>query len=205
MTTSDASLSATAVCLSEKIATDPLYVAYHDTEWGRPVRGDQALFERLCLEGFQVGLSWRTVLHKREAFRAAFAGFDPAKVAAFGPADIARLLADQQIIRNQAKIASCIRGAQLVLDLRAQGRSLTDVIWSHRPASHHRPGVGHGRPDQTEESVALARELRTLGFRFVGPVNCYATMQACGLVNDHVSSCPVGDEIEAAGMEEWIA
>jgi DNA-3-methyladenine glycosylase I len=194
----DSSTAATALCLSEQVATDPLYVTYHDTEWGRPVRGEQELFERLCLEGFQVGLSWRTVLHKREAFRAAFAGFDPGKVAAFGTDDVARLLSDQQIIRNRAKIAACIRGAQLVLDLHERGRSLCDLVWSHRPAAHPRPSAPGGRADQTPESDALARELRRLGFRFVGPVNCYATMQACGLVNDHVVGCPVGDAIDAA-------
>ena len=178
-----------------------MYVAYHDTEWGRPVRGDAALFERLSLEGFQVGLSWRTVLHKREAFREAFAGFEPEKVAAFGASDIARLMGNASIIRNRAKIASCIRGAQLVLQLHDQGRGLSDIIWSFRPASHRRPDATHGRPDLTPESEAMARELRRIGFRFVGPVNCYATMQACGLVNDHLVGCPIGDAIDAANID----
>jgi len=196
MTTIDA--NATRMCLSERVAGDALYVTYHDTEWGRRVTDEQALFERLCLEGFQIGLSWRTVLHKREAFRAAFADFDIERVAAFGAADLERLANDAAIIRNRAKIPSCIRGAQLVLGLHEQGRTLSDLIWSHRPAEHARPRTPQDRADQSPESKALAEQLHRLGFGFVGPVNCYATMQACGLVNDHVAGCPIGDKIEAA-------
>ena len=190
--------TATELCFSEHAAGDPVYATYHDAEWGRPVRDDTALFERLCLEGFQVGLSWRTVLYKREAFRTAFSGFDPAVVARYGEADVARLMADNGIIRNRAKIMAAIRGAQIVLDLQAQGRTLADLIWSYAPAVHQRP-TPESRASQSPESVALADELHRLGFRFIGPVNVYATLQACGVINDHVVGCTVGDAI-AAGV-----
>ncbi|MCL2316803.1 MAG: DNA-3-methyladenine glycosylase I [Actinomycetia bacterium] len=188
-------------CFSRHVATDPVYVRYHDEEWGRPVRDETALFERICLEGFQVGLSWRTVLHKRDAFRDAFRGFDPERVARFGEADLARLASDPGIIRNRAKIAASIRAAQIVCDLAEQGSSLSDLIWAHRPAIHARPKPGE-RASTSPESEALAKALHRLGFRFVGPVNVYATMQACGLVNDHVAGCAVGDDIEAATRED---
>jgi len=194
--TTSLSDSPTLRCFGRHAAGDPVYAAYHDTEWGRPVREEAALFERVCLEGFQVGLSWRTVLHKRPAFRAAFAGFSPEAVARFGEADLARLMADPGLIRNRAKIAACVRGAQIVLELHERGQTLADLIWSHRPAAHVRP-TPEDRVGQSPESVALARELHRLGFRFVGPVNTYATMQACGLVNDHLVGCVIGDAIEA--------
>ena len=190
-----ATLTPTELCFSRHAALDPSYARYHDEEWGRPVRDDTGLFERVCLEGFQVGLSWRTVLHKREAFRAAFSGFDPATVAAYDEADIARLMADPGIIRNRAKITACVRGAQIVLALQAEGRSFADLVWSYRPAIHVRP-TPETRAGQSPESVALAAELRRLGFRFIGPVNMYATMQACGMINDHVVGCTVGDALE---------
>jgi DNA-3-methyladenine glycosylase I len=165
----------------------PEYVAYHDTEWGRPVRGDQAIFERLCLEAFQSGLSWLTILRKRENFRAAFAGFDIEAVAAFGNDDVARLLADAGIVRNRAKINAAITNARAALELK---EGLSELFWSHvdaapRPA----PETSADIPAQTPVSKQLAKELRAVGFVFTGPVTVYASMQACGLVNDHLAAC----------------
>ena len=169
---------------------DPLYEAYHDTEWGLPVRGDAALYERLCLEAFQSGLAWITILRKRQAFRAAFAEFDPQAVAGFTDDDVARLLADAAIVRNRAKITATIANARAVLGLANTGRTLTDLVWSHAPAARPRPTTFADVPTQTLESVALARELKAAGFAFIGPTTAYATMQACGLVDDHLAGCP---------------
>jgi DNA-3-methyladenine glycosylase I len=165
----------------------PEYVAYHDDEWGRPVRGDQAIFERLCLEAFQSGLSWLTILRKRENFRKAFAGFDIPAVAAFTDADAARLLADAGIVRNRAKINAAITNARAALELTD---GVSDLVWSYaetrpRPAPRTLADI----PPQTDGSKALAKELRKRGFVFTGPVTVYATMQACGLVNDHLEGC----------------
>ena len=162
----------------------PEYVAYHDDEWGRPVHGDQAIFERLCLEAFQSGLSWLTILRKRENFRKAFAGFDIPAVAAFTDTDAARLLADAGIVRNRAKINAAITNARAALELKD---GVSDLVWSYaeagpRPAPRTLADV----PPQTDGSKALAKELRKRGFVFTGPVTVYATMQACGLVNDHL-------------------
>jgi len=187
----------TAQCFGRHAADDPTYAAYHDEEWGRPIHDDTALFERVCLEGFQVGLSWRTILHRRDAFRDRFAGFDPATVAAFGEADIERLVGDAAIIRNRAKIMACVRGAQALLAMHDAGETLDGLIWGSRPPVHERPTEAT-RPDLTPESDELAAALRKRGFRFVGPVNVYATMQACGVVNDHIVGCRIGDEIDAA-------
>jgi DNA-3-methyladenine glycosylase I len=164
------------------------YVAYHDTEWGRELRGDAALYERLCLEAFQSGLSWLTILRKRETFRAAFAGFQPARVAEFGPDDVARLLADPGIVRNRAKIEAAIANARAVLEL---PRGLSELLWSFAPdpASRPRPASLAEVPAITAESTAMARELRRHGFRFVGPTTAYALMQATGMVDDHLVSC----------------
>lgn len=171
---------------------DPLYESYHDTEWGQEVRGDTALFERLVLEGFQSGLSWLTILRKREAFREAFAGFDPAVVAEFHEADVERLMANPRIVRNRRKIEAAITNARAVNALHAAGRSLDDVVWSHQPTAQYRaPATFEDVPAWTAESAALARELKSLGFVFVGPTTMYALMQACGLVDDHVAACPV--------------
>jgi len=186
----------TTLCFGQHAANDPYYAAYHDDEWGRPVHDDTALFERVCLEGFQVGLSWRTILHRRDAFRDRFCGFDPATVAAFGDDDVERLLADAAIIRNRAKIVACVRGAKALLAMHNEGETLDALIWSFRPGHQERPTVTT-RPDLTPESEALAKALRDRGFRFVGPVNVYATMQACGVVNDHIVGCRVGDAIDA--------
>lgn len=172
---------------------DPLYEAYHDDEWGVAVHGDRELFERIALEGFQSGLSWITVLRKRPAFRAAFADFDPALVARFGDADVARLLADAGIVRNRAKIEATVANARALLALVESGRTLDDVVWSHAPAASERlrPASWTDVPSQTDESRALARELKSLGFRFIGPTTAYASMQACGVVDDHLVGCRV--------------
>lgn len=168
-------------------ATAPEYVEYHDREWGVPLRGESALFERLCLEGFQSGLSWLMILRKRPAFRAAFAGFDPAGVAAFGPSDVERLLGDAGIVRNRAKVLAAIGNARATLALDVP---LDELLWSFAPARRRR------RPRSTDEvpatspaSVAMAAELRARGFRFVGPTTCYALMQATGMLDDHLVGC----------------
>jgi DNA-3-methyladenine glycosylase I len=163
------------------------YVAYHDDEWGRPVHGDAALFERLSLEAFQSGLSWLTILRKREAFRAAFAGFDPAAIAAFDAADETRLLADAGIVRNRAKVAATIANARAVLDL---DRPLSELLWSFAPTSPRPAPVSVTEvPAVTPESTAMAKALRAKGFRFVGPTTAYALMQATGMVDDHLAGC----------------
>lgn len=172
---------------------DPLYERYHDTEWGVPERGEHELFERVCLEAFQSGLAWITILRKRDAFRAAFAGFDPQRVAAFDQADVERLLADAGIVRNRAKIDATIANARAVLALHEDGRTLSELIWSHAPAERaRRPRAVTFAdvPAVTPESAALAKELKRAGFRFVGPTTAYAAMQACGLVDDHLAGCP---------------
>jgi DNA-3-methyladenine glycosylase I len=164
----------------------PEYLAYHDDEWGRPLHGDVALFERLSLEAFQSGLSWLVILRKRPAFRAAFAGFDPAVVAAFGPDDVARLMADAGIVRNRAKIEATVHNAGRVVEL---DRSLDELLWSFAPQTHRRPATLADVPATSPESVAMATELKRRGLRFVGPTTCYALMQAAGLVDDHVDGC----------------
>jgi DNA-3-methyladenine glycosylase I len=159
---------------------------YHDEEWGRPVRDDRALFEKLCLEAFQSGLSWSTILRKRENFRAAFAGFEIARVAAFGEDDVARLMADAGIIRNRAKIEAAIANARA-----ADGLDLTELLWSFAPDPRPRPRTRAEVPAVTPESTAMAKALKKRGFRFVGPTTAYALMQACGLVDDHIEGCLV--------------
>jgi DNA-3-methyladenine glycosylase I len=167
--------------------SSPEYLGYHDAEWGRPVRSDQGIFERLCLEGFQSGLSWLTILRKRENFRAAFRGFDVAQVAGFGQPDVDRLLGDAGIIRNRAKIEATIHNARAALDIPA---GLAALVWSYAvdpaPAA---PVSMADLPAATPASTALAKELRSRGFRFTGPVTVYATFQACGLVDDHLRGC----------------
>jgi DNA-3-methyladenine glycosylase I len=164
----------------------PEYVAYHDDEWGRPLHGVAALFERLSLEGFQSGLSWLIILRKRPAFRAAFAGFDPAAVARFDEADAARLLADTGIVRNRLKIQATVANARAVLEL---DTPLDELLWSFAPAAHVRPATLADVPAVSQESTAMAKELKRRGLRFVGPTTCYALMQAAGIVDDHVQSC----------------
>ncbi|GGX56939.1 DNA-3-methyladenine glycosylase I [Streptomyces minutiscleroticus] len=165
------------------------YLAYHDQEWGRPVHGDDALYERLCLEAFQSGLSWITILRRREGFRAAFAGFGIAKVAAFTAEDEARLLADPGIIRNRAKIEATVANARVLADW-APGE-LDELIWSFAPdrAARPAPRTLADVPAVTDESTALSKALKKRGIRFVGPTTAYALMQACGLVDDHLADC----------------
>ena len=173
----------------------PDYVAYHDEEWGRPVHGDDALFERISLEAFQSGLSWLTILRKREAFRVAFAGFAIERVAAFGDADVDRLMADAAIVRNRAKIESTLANARAAVALAEAGEGLSDLIWRHRPdPPPAAPRTMGDVPAQTPGSKALAKELKARGFRFVGPTTAYSTMQACGLVNDHLDGCCARDD-----------
>lgn len=168
------------------VGSDPLYLAYHDDEWGRPVHGDRALYERLVLEGFQSGLAWITVLRKRPAFREAFAGFDPAAVAAFGPDDVERLMADAAIVRNRAKIEAAVANARAALDVPG---GLSDLLWSFAPDQGPVPVTVVDVPAVTPESTAMAKELKRRGFRFVGPTTAYALMQATGMVDDHLVGC----------------
>jgi len=180
----------------------PEYVAYHDEEWGRPVRTDDGLYERLTLEAFQSGLSWLTILRKRPAFRTAFAGFAIDKVAAFGPDDEARLLADAGIVRNRAKIEAAVANARAAADL---PEGLSALLWSFAPAPRPRPASFAEVPAATPESRAMAKELKRRGFRFVGPTTAYALMQATGMVDDHLAGCSVaapggaGDPTAPAG------
>ena len=162
---------------------------YHDSEWGRPLHGDVELFERLTLEAFQSGLSWRTILNKRENFRKAFDGFDPDRVAVYGAKEVKRLMADAGIVRNRKKIDAAINNAGAVLALRDGGDSLEELIWSFAPDPRPAPKTGHDLPSATEESKALAKELKRRGFVFIGPTTIYALMEAGGLVNDHLAGC----------------
>jgi DNA-3-methyladenine glycosylase I len=165
----------------------PEYVGYHDDEWGFPVANDEQLFEKLCLEGFQAGLSWLTILRKRPAFRASFSQFDFETVARFGDTDIERMLADPGIVRHRGKIVSTINNARRALELRAEFGSLASYLWRWEPA---RPeGVAAPLPAATAESQALSRDLKRRGWTFVGPTTVYAFMQAMGLVNDHLDGC----------------
>jgi DNA-3-methyladenine glycosylase I len=177
-------------------SNDPLYDAYHDEEWGRPVTDERGLLERLCLEGFQSGLSWLTILRKRENFRAAFAGFDPEAVARFGARDVKRLLGDAGIVRHRGKIEAAIANARGTLALREAGTPLHQLVWAHRPKPRRAVKSIYDLPSTTPESVALSKELKRAGFRFVGPTTVYAAMQACGVVNDHIASCHVRREVQ---------
>lgn len=169
------------------VGDDDEYRRYHDQEWGRPLHGDRALFEKLSLEGFQAGLSWITILRKRPAFRTAFAGFDPVTVAAFGEAEVERLMADAGIVRNRAKILATISNAAIVRDLPAG--ALDALMWSFAPPPRPHPRDFSEVPATTPASDALSKALRTAGFRFVGPTTMYALMQSTGMVDDHVAGC----------------
>ena len=169
--------------------------AYHDEEWGSPVTDERGLYEKLCLEAFQSGLSWVTILRKREGFRAAFAGFDPDAVARFGARDVERLMGDAAIVRNRAKIDAAIANARAVVALREDG-GLPALAWSFRVDGGRAPRKLGDLPASTPESTALAKALKARGFRFVGPTTAYALMQACGLVNDHVAGCFRRDEVQ---------
>jgi DNA-3-methyladenine glycosylase I len=177
---------------------DPAYNAYHDEEWGRPVRDERGLLERLCLEGFQSGLSWLTILRKRESFRAAFAHFDAEAVARFGDPDIERLLADAGIVRHRGKIEATIANARGVLELREAGTPLHELVWSCAPRDYGVPQTMADWQSQTPESKELSKRLKAAGFRFVGPTTVWAAMQACGVVNDHLATCWVRAEVERA-------
>ena len=173
------------------------YRGYHDLEWGRPVGDDNRIFENLCLEGFQSGLSWLTVLRKRESFRKAFAGFDPEVVAGFGSADIERLLSDASIIRHRAKIEATIANARAVIELRAHGKSLAGLVWGYQVPAGKPPSSTADIAGSTPQSKELSGQLRRLGFRFVGPTTVYASMQSLGIVNDHLRGCHFRPEAEA--------
>ena len=166
-------------------ASSAEYRSYHDDEWGRPVADETRIYEKLCREGFQSGLSWITILRKRPAFRAAFAGFDPEAVAGFGPEDVERLLLDAGIVRHRGKIESAIKNARALLAMHADGDSLAHLVWSHQPSG---PRSGD-MPASTAESTALSKALRKRGFGFVGPTTVYSAMQSLGVVNDHVADC----------------
>jgi DNA-3-methyladenine glycosylase I len=168
------------------------YRWYHDDEWGRPVVDDRRIYEKLCLEGFQSGLSWLTILRKRENFRRAFAGFDIEAVAAFGERHVARLLGDAGIVRNRGKIEATIANARAALELRQSGGSLAALIWTYEPIKTRPPKTLAELPASTPESTALSKDLRRRGFRFVGPTTVYAAMQALGVVNDHLAGCASG-------------
>jgi DNA-3-methyladenine glycosylase I len=161
---------------------DPAYIAYHDEEWGRPVRDERRLYERLCLEGFQSGLAWITILRKREAFRRAFAGFDPDRVAGFGEQDVERLLGDAGIIRHRGKIEATIANAHATLALREAGTPLDELMWEYRDAA---------------DGKELSKRLKAAGFKFVGPTTVYSSMEACGIVNGHRADCWVREAVEA--------
>jgi DNA-3-methyladenine glycosylase I len=177
-------------------SSDPAYDAYHDEEWGRPVLDERGLYERFCLEGFQSGLSWLTILRKRENFRAAFAGFDADAVARFDGRDVERLLGDAGIVRHRGKIEAAIANARATVGLR-DSTPLPELVWSFR-----RDGPGPSSwQAQTAESKELSKRLRAAGFRFVGPTTVYAAMQACGVVNDHLADCFVREEVEAIRAE----
>ncbi len=183
-----------------------LYQDYHDQEWGRPVTDDQRLFEKLCLEGFQAGLSWLTILRKRDNFRAAFDDFDFRKIADYSQQDVERLVADAGIVRHRGKIESVINNAQRASELVASGQTLRELIWRYRPQPQSRPvavtKAWLATASISPESAALSKELKRLGWRFVGPTTMYALMQAMGLVNDHQSQCHVRDEVEREQLDQ---
>ncbi len=180
----------------------PEYVAYHDEEWGKPTADDVRLFEKICLEGFQSGLSWLTILRKRPAFRAAFAGFDLDRLARFGPRDVTRLLRDPGIVRHRGKIESAIHNARLAAELRDEVGSLAAYVWRFEPAPGSRPKrltwAALRARTTTPESVALSKDLRRRGWTFVGPTTMYAFMQAVGIVNDHLDGCSIRGRAERA-------
>jgi len=176
--------------------SDPLDQAYHDDEWGRPVTDERGVYERLCLEGFQAGLSWLTILRKREAFRAAFADFDPEQVERFGPRDVDRLLQDAAIVRHRGKIEAAIANARATIALRREGTPPHELLWSHAPPPRPAPRTPADWRPTTPESTALSKLLRQRGFRFVGPTTIHAAMQACGILNDHLASCHVRAAVE---------
>ncbi|THD81982.1 MAG: DNA-3-methyladenine glycosylase I [Phenylobacterium sp.] len=190
-------------CTWRGMAGDPLYEAYHDTEWGVPEHDARALWEKLVLDGFQAGLAWITILRKREAFRAAFDNFDPETVARYGEADRARLMADAGIIRSNGKIDAAIAGAKIYLDMRERGEDFADFCWSFvdgKPLQNAWT-ADSGIPAQTPLAAEVSKALKAKGFKFVGPVIVYAWMQAVGLTNDHLTCCFRHDPIKALGAK----
>jgi DNA-3-methyladenine glycosylase I len=175
-------------------AGDERYRAYHDAEWGRPLRDERALFELLCLEGFQAGLAWITILRKRPAFQAAFAGFEPATLASWTHGEVERLLGDPGIVRHRGKIEATLANARAVQAMREVGESLEQLAWSFAPGPRPRPRVAAELPASTDQSTALSLALRQRGFRFVGPTTVYAFMQAAGIVDDHLAGCWVAGQ-----------
>lgn len=188
MTTTPAIVGEDGLARCPWAASDPLNLEYHDSEWGLPVRGEQALFERICLESFQAGLSWLTILRKRPAFRAAFAGFAVDRVAGFGDDDVERLLADAAIVRNRAKIESAIGNARAVQRLRDDG-GLDALLWSYQGLDSPAPRTAEEVPTRSVASETMAKDLRARGFRFVGPTSCHALMEATGIVDTHLTGC----------------
>jgi DNA-3-methyladenine glycosylase I len=188
-------------CAWRGMAGVDIYEAYHDTEWGVPERDSRALWEKLVLDGFQAGLSWITILKKREAFRAAFDNFDPEKVARYGEADRARLMADPGIIRSNAKIDAAISGARIYLDMRERGEDLSELLWGFTDGKPLQNGFQHQHqvPAETPLAVDMAKALKSKGFKFCGPVIVYAFMQAVGITNDHLVSCFRHDDIRRMG------
>ncbi|GHC67787.1 DNA-3-methyladenine glycosylase I [Limoniibacter endophyticus] len=190
----------TGKCRCFWCGSDPFYQAYHDNEWGRPVTNDTRLFEKLCLEGFQSGLSWITILRKRENFRAAFAGFEIDRVAAFTEDDVARMLNDTGIVRHGGKIRSAINNAKRAQELIAEKGSLAAYFWNFEPKAHERPQLCDYETliamPKTEISTAISKDLKKRGWSFVGPTTVYAFMQAMGLVNDHIEGCHLRNEVE---------
>jgi DNA-3-methyladenine glycosylase I len=178
-------------------AADELYRTYHDTEWGRPVTDERGLYEKLSLECLQSGLSWALILRKRDGIRDAFAGFDPDAVAAFGPAEVETLLQDARVIRNRRKLEAIVGNARATVAARDE-TPLPDLVWSFRPRPRKAPRTYAGFPTLSDESKALAKELKRRGFAFVGPTTVYSTTQAVGLVNDHLAGCWVHDEVDSA-------
>lgn len=170
---------------------DELYIEYHDTEWGVPLKGDQEMFERICLEGFQAGLSWITILKRREGFRKAFKNFDVKKVSKFTDTDVERLMNDEGIIRNRAKIISTIKNANLVLEMTNRGESLSELLWQFAPPANKRTSSAKNFEwlAVSAESEAISKALRARGFGFVGPTTMYALMQSIGMINDHAPGC----------------
>ncbi len=181
-----------------------MYARYHDEEWGRPVLDERGLYERASLEGFQSGLSWLTILRKREAFRAAFANFDPEVVATYTAEDVERLLGDAAIVRNRQKIEATIANARAIHELHARGTSFDAIVLSHRPPERAAAPLSFAEvPAKTPESAALAKELRVAGFRFIGPTTAYALQQAAGHVNDHLAGCPVRADVQAERLRAF--
>ncbi|MCB9944861.1 MAG: DNA-3-methyladenine glycosylase I [Geminicoccaceae bacterium] len=185
--------------------SDPFYVAYHDDEWGRPVTDDRRLFEKICLEGFQAGLSWITILRKRENFRSAFHGFDIGAVSRMGPADVERLLQDTGIVRHGGKIRSVINNAQRAMELKREFGSLAHYFWQREPAPAERPArmdlAAAKALARSRQSIEISKDLKKRGWSFVGPTTVYAFMQAMGLVNDHLEGCCIRETCEAARSE----